>query len=731
MSAAVPTVAPPAQQVPDASAALVDPRLVRSLTIKRRIVQSMADMLRAYCAVLLLAALVLLAGLAVPASPFSRGIYVDENALHPGQTTAAWDWDQVKYADTVSEQLLAYAQQENDGARIDYMCAELASFGLAPHTQNYTFHVPGRAIHGRNVYARSYTPRIDGREAMVLAAPWHSRWKARPGNATLPYTPHGAQRALNIRGVAAALALAKHLTSIPYWSKDLIVILSDGHLDGMQAWASSYFGAPTPALCADDVQDGGAQIWNALALDFPGEHYRLCSLLHEGRDGLLPNLDTLNTVVATMDSAYMGDDVRLHGAPDKSSWSLDTLVSFGIPRGPLAKLERRLLGRDGLQTYLTHWKALLAQWRLQLAGHPSGVHGVLLPFHIDGVTLFGEPADGPLGFWEMGRISEGTLRAFSNLIERLHHSQFFYLLQSPWRFVQIGTYLFIPLLVSAALTLTGLALWNALGTRRDVHRAMLVARLAPNTHSVRLERPTWTETMQSAKHLAPPVQAEFSAAFLALARPVWPAMLCVAVCALGGVASMVIAVHAPLHCAANGVRHCPSVWALSAVAMAVPLLVSVGAYAMRVRMMPLATCLHAFGLLHTGMVASVLAPLNFAQASSMALVIAVVAYSLVPPWGTRCDRPVRTGACASVHYAIHFAMMAAAVPSVLLLLAELGASLGAAPYALDQLRSVVEGAIVDHHVLRTSTFMFVFLGYLPALLELATACCMYWLTVME
>lgn len=65
---------------------------------------------------------------------------------------------------------------------------------------------------------------------------------------------------LNLRGVATVLALSRYVKrknmlnyciSLPYdhflleyslWARDIIFIISDGYMEGMQAWLSEYHG---------------------------------------------------------------------------------------------------------------------------------------------------------------------------------------------------------------------------------------------------------------------------------------------------------------------------------------------------------------------------------------------------------------------------------------------------------------------------------------------------------
>ena len=58
-----------------------------------------------------------------------------------------------------------------------------------------------------------------------------------------------------------------------------------------------------------------------------------------------------------------------------------------------------------------------------------------------------------------GRVLEGFFRCGSNLVEKLHHSSFLYLLPAPDRFVSIGVYIvpFLLLLLPLPLTLVAIA----------------------------------------------------------------------------------------------------------------------------------------------------------------------------------------------------------------------------------------------------------------------------------
>lgn len=76
------------------------------------------------------------------------------------------------------------------------------------------------------------------------------------------------------------------------------------------------------------------------------------------------------------------------------------------------------------------------------------------------MALFAIPAESPHGFFTLGKITEASLRALNNLLERFHASAFLYLLTSPRRFVPLAHYIAAPLLCGVGLTLRGVWLWK-------------------------------------------------------------------------------------------------------------------------------------------------------------------------------------------------------------------------------------------------------------------------------
>ncbi|KAE8192076.1 hypothetical protein A4X06_0g6838 [Tilletia controversa] len=463
--------------------------------------------------------------LPLPIKPIRTRTYVDENALQPAQAHLFWGWDQVRTADGIANQLtkLALGSSQNTSSRAHAIRELFAANGLTAFTQDYEYNINPtlfrsssstsnkKTLSGTNTYALFRSPRTDAREAILITASWKSRWNGyedpdlnNPSHVAdnLEATGWAAGRQtdtdgveggpgayerlrlrnrVNVRGIASVIALSEYLSRSLHHSKDIIFLISDGHLDGMQAWASSYFNDEPPSQQAtiESLHPSvlGRRIWTSLSLDYPSDSFSHLALLHEGTNGGSPNMDVLNTVVrvAQQLQGTNGVPVILHGvldgsldgrsgnAPDDTRTQAELLRSF-LPVWLCALLERFVWnGEEGSAALVLAAKALLTQFRLMASGHPSGPHGLLHRYRIDAFTLYAVPARGPYGFLHLGRVVESSLRSFSNLVERLHHSQFFYLLADPGFFIQLPMYIVVPVLLGIAITTFGMRAWRAEG----------------------------------------------------------------------------------------------------------------------------------------------------------------------------------------------------------------------------------------------------------------------------
>nr|GAT60039.1 predicted protein [Mycena chlorophos] len=371
--------------------------------------------------------------LALPSQRLGRGTYIDENALQPGQVNTYWNWGDVANADRYLEQLERIRDaNETILARAHILATEFMKLGIPASTQSYRFSSSSGIVEGTNAYAVLSSPRASGTEAMVISASWISRLGEGDGS-------------LNLRGVATVLALARFLKTYSLWAKDIVFIISDGYMDGMQAWLSSYHGLPQSNLEAEELELPSGVIWTALNIDYPGHSFSHLGIFHEGINGRLPNQDLLNSF--SYISRWTG------GVPVLMYDHIET-PRFEIP----AWIPQSF--HDEIRNYDYRSKNVVRHIGYQARGRGSGVHGLFHQFRIDAFTLFGVPATGPHGFYAIGRIMESTLRTTNNLLERLHASIFFYILTAPDRFLKIGSFLPSAILISVGMMFAGLKVWS-------------------------------------------------------------------------------------------------------------------------------------------------------------------------------------------------------------------------------------------------------------------------------
>ncbi|KAF5330472.1 hypothetical protein D9619_005915 [Psilocybe cf. subviscida] len=370
--------------------------------------------------------------LVIPSPTLERHTYGDENALMMGQVNTEWNWGDVHVADTYLAQLEQIRDRNmSSQERANFLRQEFSKLGISASTQGYSFVRGGLNITGNNAYALISAPRHSGTEAMVVSASWISRLGEEDGT-------------INIRGVATVLALANFLKNFSYWGKDIVLVVSDGYLDGMQAWLAAYHGVSQPGLSAEPLEFQSGVVWTALNIDYPGHSFSHLGLFFEGLNGRLPNQDLLNTV--NWVSRYTaGVPVILYDnieppSNQAPSWLPGMLHAF-------------------VEGYIYRAKSILIHATNQANGRGSGVHGLFHQFRVDAITLFAVPATGPHGFHAIGKTIESALRSMNNLLERLHASFFFYIMTDSQHFLKIGLYLPSAIMVSVAMMFYGLRVW--------------------------------------------------------------------------------------------------------------------------------------------------------------------------------------------------------------------------------------------------------------------------------
>ncbi|KAE9409536.1 Gaa1-domain-containing protein [Gymnopus androsaceus JB14] len=378
--------------------------------------------------------------LAIPSSQLDRGVFIDENALQPGQVNTYWNWQQVHDADHFLSQL-EFLRDSNATSeqRSQFIMNQFVKIGLSASTQDYEFTGVHKGVNGTNAYAMLSSPRVSGAEAMVISASWLSRTNEGDGT-------------LNLRGVATVLAFSKFVKQYSLWARDLIFVISDGYMDGMQAWLSAYHGETQSNLRAQRLDLTSGVIFTAFNIDYPGHSLSHLGIFHEGVNGRLPNQDLINSFQHI--ARRTGVPVVLYDhkdEPEQLSW-----------------LPEAIRNHHEIKTYAAQARNLWRNVGYQASGRGSGVHGLFHKYRIDAFTMFALPATGPHGFYSLGRIIESTLRTTNNLLERLHASFFFYVMTNFDRFLKIGNYLPSAILISVAMMFGGLQVWvDAAWTKRQ------------------------------------------------------------------------------------------------------------------------------------------------------------------------------------------------------------------------------------------------------------------------
>jgi GPI-anchor transamidase subunit GAA1 len=322
----------------------------------------------------------------------------------------------------------------------------LKSLHLKTGQQSYVLkeEVSGIAVNGTNVYGILRAPRGDATEAIVLS----SSWKTIDGE-------------VDVGGVALLMSLAGYFRRIlsyhslsnstgwSLWSKDIIFLLVAEPMAGSALWLEAYH-SDTPRYTSSLSLKSG-EIQAAIQLSHPyGTHFNSISIMYEGTNGQLANLDLINSAVHIA-GAQVRVPVTVQGVQTGADRYEDRLRTLGkgmVKQGLGLGMGSGTFGRYKIDAIT-----------LQAVGghgdHDDIAFGRYLP-----ISLYYGEADAC-------RVTESLCRSLNNLLEHLHQSFFFYFLLSPsgttlgepGRFVSIGTYLPAAMVLAASFTLTAIGLW--------------------------------------------------------------------------------------------------------------------------------------------------------------------------------------------------------------------------------------------------------------------------------
>ncbi|KAH6600479.1 hypothetical protein BASA61_002271 [Batrachochytrium salamandrivorans] len=302
---------------------------------------------------------------------------------------------------------------------------QMENLGLDVSVQRFHYLLEDEVVVGYNVHGILRAPRGDGTEAMVLTAPM-----------TL------YDGSFNSNGVRYLFGLAKFLKKHSFWSKDIIILVTTKNAYGTYSWLQAYHGFkpdPSQDLVFDPLETHAGSIQSALCLEFPGtQDYTSIGIFPEGVNGLLPNADLVSTVILTITDPYHGVPLELHDGDNASS---------------------------GDSIYENYLGCITRLWRFvlfQASCMPKAGHALFLQYKIEAITFRGLVVPGKLqsvGMMQVAQILENTLRSLNNLLEKFHHSYWFYFMPTARQFMPISIYIVPVVILASSLIVASIGQW--------------------------------------------------------------------------------------------------------------------------------------------------------------------------------------------------------------------------------------------------------------------------------
>lgn len=356
--------------------------------------------------------------------PFTLRTYMSENAM--GSTMVEERFPAGERALATGREFAAHKKKVG-GMPVDWLVKNMQDRGLEVFTQSFSRTLPfpdenkeRYIVKGTNVYGILRAPRAPRTEALVLSAP------CSPGDD-------------NNQAVGLLLGLAQYFRNQIYWAKDIIFLVNEHDLIGMQAWLEGYHHTNTTGMSWSPLQGRGGSIQAALSLELSSDVITSLDLVLEGLNGQLPNLDLANLFYAFCQK--IGVLCTIQGKLQRNDW-------------------------DSVSGYSHAVQTMMLMVMKQASGRPWGDHGLFLRYHIEAATIKGVNSfrQYKTDATTIGRLLEGMYRKLNNLLERLHQSYFFYLMPSLSHFVSIGYYMPAFGLLAVILLLRALDLWVQLNT---------------------------------------------------------------------------------------------------------------------------------------------------------------------------------------------------------------------------------------------------------------------------
>lgn len=351
--------------------------------------------------------------------------YFSDNGLLPGLASREFTFGKLADQYLTEIENVTSSLPENE-IPVEYLRTKFTDFGLEFYEHQFQLNYPfgEREQHrGRNVYAILRAPRAASTEALVISTPYRSSMNVH--GSTLP-------------SVAIMLSLAKFFIAKDYWAKDLVFLVADKELVGVQSWLNAYHGlSESDVLLHGKLPATAGVIQAALNLEIHSFKPKFVDVKIEGLNGQLPNLDLFNVAIELCNRESL--PATFHGH------------SFSMTG-------------DEWKDWLRNVNTLGSMMATQATTLPTGAHGLFQKFAIQAISLeaFGVPAkrSQPLtSAVNIGRAIEGIIRSLNNLQQRFYRSFFFYLLPSTRRYISIGFYMIAFGLLCLPLCLRSLKLY--------------------------------------------------------------------------------------------------------------------------------------------------------------------------------------------------------------------------------------------------------------------------------
>ena len=346
----------------------------------------------------------------LPLEDYNGRCYISENALLVGMIELKFGQDFHQAKHYISHHTGSTAHQ------IASLYFNELQFETAQ--QNFSIHLPSILVQsGINTYGMFHAERSCHTEILVVHTSMDDK---------------RVSRSEDIANFALFLGLASYYSRQNYWARDILFLMTSHDSIGVQAWLQQFLGKSENSniLKSQSLQFHPGNILGMVSIKIQSEIFNLVRIKTEGVNGMLPNLDLVNTI------------------------SIVAWRSLGIPTNfkPLRYLNYKEL----------LYNTLYMAWN-QVLGIPTGPHGPFLHYGIQGLTLeavrdrtYNTREFSPT---ELGNLVESYMRSLNNLLETLHQSFNFYLLPGNDRYISIGIYIPPLMCILAPLLLKAIVLW--------------------------------------------------------------------------------------------------------------------------------------------------------------------------------------------------------------------------------------------------------------------------------